>query len=134
MGDGFSPPNAIERIKTQWLPKVVSLTTLGDSRLLMCGGILGRYITPSDCAATLCRLTGLGHILTSFLSYVVKQVGREQSCYRVCVEMAYTVSASFKRTILQFGQLVTECIDLANIVAAMVRPLRLDWQFAACLM
>ena len=54
--------------------------------------------------------------------------------FGVCVEMAYAVSASFKRTILQFCQLVTECIDLANIVAAMVRPLRLDWQFAACLM
>ena len=60
------PPNTTERITTQWLPKVDSWTMFGDRRLLVCGGVLRRNITPSDCAATLCRLTGLCHILPPF--------------------------------------------------------------------
>lgn len=63
----ISPPNAIEGIKTQWLPKVELLTTFGYGRLLVRSGVLGRHVTTSNRAATLGRLLVLGHILTSFL-------------------------------------------------------------------
>ena len=70
----------------------------------MCGGVFGRNITPSDSAATPCRLAGLCHIFTSFLFCVVGCA--EPCCYLyVFIKVADTISAEFVLAILPSGKI-----------------------------